>query len=334
MIKRFRDFLGPARAQALFLLFGFTGAFSLILNAVEGEWVVGAQNALVLIFIAGAALIIGTKLDRYERGRWLGLLAPAAGAVVIGVLFLPQYLLLLMGLAFGWIVAGLFLLRPRGSMQYQQAIKHLRKNEYSDAAQVMDGLIKDEPRNPNHYRFRAEILRLWGKLDRARRDYEKMIELAPGDAVGHNGLAEVHLQAGRYDAARRAAQKALELAPDEWVAAYNLGMIEDRLKESQAAVGHLHQALTLKVPDARHRLLIQLYLVRAYSRMGNVEAAEREVEALIKQRAGLQEWKTLLESEQAETLRQVIAADIETAEALIEGRLSVTALSQQTTAKS
>ena len=118
-------------------------------------------------------------------------------------------------------------------MEYQQAVKHLRKSEYAEAVKSMDSLIKQEPRDPNHYRFRAELLRLWGKLDRAKKDYQRMTELDPKSAVGYNGLAEVYLQAGDYDDALEAGQRAAELAPDEWVALYNLGMIEDRLGRSQ-----------------------------------------------------------------------------------------------------
>lgn len=35
-----------------------------------------------------------------------------------------------------------------------------------------------------------------GKLDRARRDYQKMTQIDPTSAVAFNGLAEVNLQAG------------------------------------------------------------------------------------------------------------------------------------------
>jgi Flp pilus assembly protein TadD len=211
-------------------------------------------------------------------------------------------------------------------MQYQQAVKHLRKNEYEQAVKVMDGLIREEPKNPNHYRFRAEIARIWGKLDRAKRDYRKMTELDPQSAVAFNGLAEVYLQAGDFQNAHEAALKAYELAPDEWVASYNLGMIEDRLQDSQAAVEHLREALKAKVPDMRHRLLIYLYLVRAYARMGDFDAAKTELNALRKKQGGLREWQTILASEQAETLRRVIEEDIHTAEALIYGKVEVSAL--------
>ena len=78
---------------------------------------------------------------------------------------------LLAGAALGWIIAGLFISRPRGNIEYQRAVRLLRKNDYAEAVRVMDNVIRDEPDNPQHYRFRAEILRVWGKLDRATPKY-------------------------------------------------------------------------------------------------------------------------------------------------------------------
>ncbi len=328
MMKRLTLFLGPARLRAIFLLLAITGLLSLILNAVTADWVRPVQSLLALTFIIGAAGIVWTSLDAYDRGRWLSTMLPAIGAVLIGFLFLPQYALLFMGAAVGWVVAGIFLFNPGGPMQYQQAVKHLRKNEYEDAVRIMDKLIREEPKNPNHYRFRAEVLRIWGKLSRAKRDYKTMTELAPDSAVAFNGLAEVYLQSGEYPVAHDAALKAYELAPGEWVASYNLGMIEDRLGESSAAVEHLNESLKAKVPDVRHRLLIYLYLVRAHARLGDFEQASADLTLLKKQRDGLKEWETIFSSDQAETLRQVIEDDVRTAEALIQGEISPQQLAQ------
>lgn len=331
MIKRFLLFLGPERARWLFLLLAGTGTASLILNAFvdQYDWVTNVQNLLVLALIIGASFIIGQRLDPMERGRWITILAPAVGAVLLGLTVLPQLFLPLLGAAIGWIAAAMFLFRGRGQMEIQKAVKHLRKDEYEDAVKVMDGLIKVEPHEPTHYRFRAEILRLWGKLDRAKRDYRKMAEVAKTDylkAVAYNGLAEVELQAGKYDEAREAALEAYRLAPNEWVTSYNLGMIEDRLVNADAAVKYLEEALAVKVPDARHRLLIYFYLTRAYSRLNEREKAAEMVKELRKLRGGLHEWQTILKSAQATTLRDVLEDDIQTAEQLIDGRLDVAAM--------
>lgn len=323
----FAFFLGAARLRALFLLIAGTGLFSLMLNTVRGQdWVVPVQSMLFLVAVVGAAVIIITKMEREDRQRWIALLVPAVGAIILAVFFLPHLSLALIGAAIGWIIAGLIVFRGRSPIEYQKAIRHLRHNEYEEAVKIMDGVIKDEPDQPNHYRFRAELLRLWGKLDRARRDYQKMTEIDPLSAVAFNGLAEVNLQAGRYDDALTAAHKAAELAPDEWVALYNLGMIEDRLGHSDDVIAHLNKALEAGVRDARHRLLIRLYLVRAYARLGDSAGAQAELITLRKDKAGVSEWSTILDSDQAETLRAVIGEDVEIATQLIAGTLTVDAL--------
>jgi predicted Zn-dependent protease len=230
----------------------------------------------------------------------------------------------------GWIAAGAMIFgKSRAPMQYRQAVKAMRKNDYDAAVKAMDSLIKAEPQEPNHYRFRAELLRLWGKTDRARRDYQQMTTLAQDDAtraVAFNGLAEIDLQTGKYEAAREAAQKACDLAPGEWVAAYNLGLIQDRVSDAPGAIDSLNRALAAKIPDSRHRLLVYLYLLRAHSRRQDSAAATHTLALLRKERAGLREWQSILHSDQAQVLRDVLAADIDTARRLMDGELAPAAL--------
>ena len=329
--RRFDDFalfLGPARLRALFVLIAATGLISLILNGVDGEWVTPVQSALVLVALVGAAVIIVGKMDAEDRGRWLALLLPSFGALVLALTVLPNLALPLFGAAVGWIVAGAFFFRSRAPMEYQQAVKHLRRSEYAEAVKTMDILIKQEPRNPDHYRFRAELLRLWGKLDKAKKDYQRMTELQPKSPVAYNGLAEVQLQAGNYEAAKAAGERAAELAPAEWVALYNLGMIEDRLGQSQDVVDHLDAALALKVPDARHCLLIHLYRARAYARLGDAAAAQDAAIEVRKHKNGLEEWQKILQSDQAEVLRATLGDDVAAAAEIAAGRSDVMLLAQ------
>jgi predicted Zn-dependent protease/predicted membrane protein len=325
MIEHLNAFLGPARIRALILLLALTGLFSLILRAFDSPEAdtSAAQSVTLIVFLVGAVLIVGSALDREGRIRWLSILAPALGAIVLGLTVLPQFMLALSGAAVGWIIAGAIIFRPRVPREFQQAVKHLRKGEYSDAVESMNAAIKDDPDNEDYYRFRAEVFRLWGKLDRARKDYEKMIELAPDEPVAWNGLAEVHLQSGRYAEAQQAGLRAYELAPNEWVAAYNLGMIEDRLNQPQNVIEHLQVALKQRVPDARHRLLIHLYLARAYHRTGDQDAAKAEIEALRREHAGLEEWQKLLVHEQAAALRAVLADDVQLAQDLVDGKAAL-----------
>ncbi len=329
--RRFDDFtlfLGPARLRALFIVIAATGLLSLVLNAVSADWVLPVQSLLVVVAVVGSLIIIVGKMEAEDRGRWLALLMPAFGALVLALTVLPQFSLPLLGASLGWIVAGLFFFRSRGPMEYQQAVKHLRKSEYAEAVKTMDILIKQQPNDPNHYRFRAELLRLWGRLDRARRDYQRLIELDPKSPVAYNGLAEVLLQSGDYPAAHEAGLRAAELAPDEWVALYNLGMIEDRLHQSDEVISHIQAALALKVPDARHRLLMHFYLARAHARLGDAAAAQSAALEVRRHKNGLEEWQKILGSDQAQTLRAVLGADVEAAADLAAARRDVMTLAQ------
>lgn len=329
-LQNIQIFLGPARLRIFILWFALTGLASLVLNTVvnQYDWVRPVQSLIVIAFLIGAAVIFGGRLSPEERGRWAGILTPALIAVLIALLIAPQYSAVLVGGALGWIVAALLLTRSRMPMAYKEAVRHLRKNQYDQAVKVMDRVIKEEPANPNHYRFRAEVLRVWGKLDRAARDYRKMTEIAPRSALAFNGLAEVYLQAGKYAEALEAARKANELAPDDWVTYYNLGMIEDRLRQSAPVVEHLQRALALKVKEKRHRALIHLYLARAYSRLGDETSAQQQILALKRETAGLEEWETILKSDQADTLRAVLGADVQAAQALASGELEPTAFKE------
>ncbi|MCB9452073.1 MAG: tetratricopeptide repeat protein [Anaerolineaceae bacterium] len=328
MIKRIQFFLGPTWSRIFVVWLALTGFISLVLNVIvnDYDWVRPVQSLLVVAFVVGAAAIFAWRMQPEERGRWAGILTPAIGAILLGIFIVPQWGLLLVGGALGWIATAIFLSRSRMPQEYREAVKHLRKNRYEEAVKIMDKVIKTQPANPNHYRFRAEILRVWGKLDRARRDYVKMTQIDPESALAFNGLAEVCLQARNYPAALEAAQQAHSLAPDDWVTYYNLGMIEDRLGESAQVVEHLEHALTLKIRDERHRALIHFYLARAYSRLGETKAAQKQFDLLKHQQNGLDEWDKLLKSEQADTLRAALGTDIETAQQVASGQLDLAAL--------
>jgi len=322
MLKRFQIFLGPRNFKAFIALLAVTGLGSLILNVIaeQYEWVTPVQTLLVIVFLVGAAYLIVSRLPVEERKRWLGIIVPAVLAMIIGSVFFPHIAGLFVGASAGWIVAGIFLFNSFGAPQnYKRAIKAMRKQEYDVAVEAMTELIKDEPDRPEHYRFRAELFRLWNKIKLARKDYLKMIELDDTSAIAYNGLAEVELQAKNYQKALDAGNKAHELAPDEWVAVYNLGMIEDRLRQSEKVIEHLNQALELKIPDSRHRLLVHLYRLRAYMRLGDEDSAREAFSAMKREKTGLEEWQTIMSADEAKALRDVLEADIELVNDLVNG---------------
>lgn len=319
MIRRFIAWLGIGRARFIFGLLAVTGLLSLMLNAVQPPepWIPTVQTALAALFLVGAAIAIITRFDGQERRQILLLIAPALGALLIG-LFVPQWFAALAVIAVGWIAIGLIAGRAGIRREYQRAIKHMRKGQYEEAIAILSDVIKAEPEQADHRRFRADLYRLAGNLRKARADYEKVIALTPNSGVGYNGLAEVYLQEGKYERAFEYGLKAHALEPNHWVAAYNLGMIADRMGKWTESIEYLKRALTAKMPDSRHRLLTHLWLLRAYVFTDQEQAAREALAALQSEKRGLREWQIIFESDQAEVLRRVLGEDVALAEQLAE----------------
>jgi Tfp pilus assembly protein PilF len=332
-IQRFIYWLGPARAWTLFALLAFTGLVSLILNAVQPrtQTITLVQSLLAIAFLIGAVVVVVTRFTGQERTQIGLLIGPAAGALAIGVLF-PQIFPAAAAIGAGWLVIAPITARSRIRREYQAAIKAMRKNDYNTAIKVMNDLIKAEPKQADHYRFRAEVYRLAGKPKRAKTDFEKVVSLTPESGVGYNALAELHLQTGEYDEALNFGQKALELEPRHWVAAYNLGMIEDRMGRWADAIEHLRRALDAGMSDSRHRLLAYLWIARAQVALGKIDEAQTALEGMKREKRGMREWKTIFESDQADVLRDVLLADVELAEKLVEDMVDLDALEITTNA--
>lgn len=315
MVQQFLTWLGPTRKRLLIGLLIITGLgslFSLVLASDE-SWSEPLQTVFMLAFLGGTGVIVGTKLPRPAQQRLLLTLAPAIGLVALGLVLPEGAFTILLGLAFGWLLAAQMLFRDRVRMEYRDAIKAMRKQDYNEAITIISDLIKADQKNSEHYRFRAELNRLAGRMGPAIRDYEEVVQLSPESAVGYNGLAEVYLQQGQYEKAKPYGEQAFEREPTYWVAPYNLGMIEDRLGESEKVVEHLNAVLEHGLPDSRHRLLTYVWLARAYHRLGQADKADETLAKVKREGKGLKEWETIFGSEQAGVLRKVLETDVELA---------------------
>lgn len=321
MLRELERWLGRRNFRLLVGLLVATGLTSLILQIafpVE-SWSLMLQTGLVLIFVGGAVWLVGSRVSSETRRRMLITVLPAMGAVALG-LIIPDMLRLFLGAALGWLLTAQLLMRNTEKREYKLAIRAMRQKDYAKAIETMSHLIKQEARVPEHYQFRAQLYRLNNDLKRARRDYEKIVELAPETGIGQNGLAELSLQMGDLEAARHWGQQAYERAPDDWVSLYNLGMVAERQHDDSAAITYLTRALEMKLPDSRYRLLTKFWLTRAYFRQGNMEKMQESLRDLQKEKAGLRDWKIIMESDEAAaTIRQLLAGDIQQAEALING---------------
>ncbi len=319
-MRRFTDWLGRDRALALFLLVGFSGAASLVLQAIGPQvaWVIPVQNGLALVAILGVTIIPLSRVDPADRRSLAIAIAPLVAGLGLG-LFLPQYMLWFLGAGIAWLAVSAFVLRRGVRREYRQALRHLKQGEYDAALKIITPLIKAEPDNPFHYRFRADLHRLKGRPQQAIQDFNRIIKLEPESAVGYTGLSEIHLQQGDLAQALTFAQQAYARDPQQWAMPYNLGMIEEKMGLVSEAAVHLQEALEARPPDSRHRLLIRLWLARAALKQGQPDAAEAHVAALRKEKRGLEEWQAVFASAQSGALSAILAADVNLARRLFDG---------------
>ncbi len=290
-----------------------------VLQAVfpDRSWTLRAQLGLVWLVLASLTPVLVARAPEQDRPRLWLVFAPALVLIGLGVL-VPDWALFFAGGGLGWIVAAHVLLRGRTQMGYRLAIRHLRRGEYAEALAAMQSLVEAEPKDPAHRCFRAELYRLAGDLDHAAGEYRQAVRLAPDSAAGYAGLAEVFAQQGRFDEALPLARQAYECDPNQWTAAYTLGLILDRLGQAAEAVHWLEQAQSAGIPHGRYRLLTHLWLARNHARLGEQEASRAQVKALRKQSRGLEEWQTILSSEQAAPLRALLAQDVALAQRLCD----------------
>jgi tetratricopeptide (TPR) repeat protein len=319
-VQRFITWLGQGRAWVIFSIIGVSGTLSLMLQAVGTDvaWVIPVQNGLFLAALLGVIVVIVGRLDPIDRQPLLISILPLFVGFAVGIV-IPALMLWALGAGFGWLIVSQVILRRNVRREYQQAIRYLRNNDYAEAIHIISCLIKAEPEDSHHYRFRADLYRLQGKYNKAIKDYEQIIKLEPESSIGHNGLSEIALQENDLENALEHARRAYDLEPEQWSMSYNLAMIEDRLGMASDAVAHLQETLAAGVSDSRHRLLIHLWLGRAFFRLGDRGQAEEQLSLIRRQNRGLKEWQTVLESEQAQTIRQILREDVALAQQIFDG---------------
>jgi tetratricopeptide (TPR) repeat protein len=257
-----------------------------------------------------------------SRLTWL---VAGLGLLLLLALLVPGQAILFAGAAAGWALAVLVMFRSREHMEYQRAIRHMRRGEYQQALVVLEKVIDTKPDSLEHRSFRANLYLLEKDLSRAEMDYEWVIAHDPASPAGYIGLAEIALQRRDYPQAQKHALDALKRDAGGWIAAYNLGLIEDRTGDSEAVIDHLQTALINGLPD-RYQLMARLWLARNYHRLGRDDDAQKQIALLRKEKKVLRQWQVILESEQGAVLRDLLEQDVQLAQELVESEVTLAAL--------
>lgn len=123
----------------------------------------------------------------------------------------------------------------------------------AEALHWIGELRRLEPHELLHAQNEAVLyvrLRQW---EHAERVFREICQMAPGNAVGYAGLAELYLRTGRHlPEARRLAEQAVALEPTAWRLAV-LAALAERSGDLEAARAALRRAMALEPNDPKYR---------------------------------------------------------------------------------
>ena len=139
--------------------------------------------------------------------------------------------------------------------------------EYARKAAAMD------PKLPLAHQLLGEWYLYESKIDEAIAEFQKELEINPGDAAAYYKLADCYSRVQKFDEAERLLQRSIWLEPTSTGPYILLGKVLEKKGETELAVRALQRALTMDPNNPiPHHLLGQ-----AYRDLGKSEEAEREL---------------------------------------------------------
>jgi tetratricopeptide (TPR) repeat protein len=149
-----------------------------------------------------------------------------------------------------------------------------QQSNYKGAIDDYSNALSIDNRNPTTYFNRGTAYHRIGDLDKAESDLDKAIDLNPNLAEALNNRSHVRFDKRQYDQALNDADRAIALNPSLAEAYLNRGNVVFIKKDLKGATEAFNKAISLK-PNA-------LTLARAYNNLGNIYAAEPNIDFAIK----------------------------------------------------
>jgi tetratricopeptide (TPR) repeat protein len=165
---------------------------------------------------------------------------------------------------------------PQNLDAYQQLAGILQATgRLDETLEVYQMALEKRPDAAEMHHFVGVLYEMGGKLDLAKAEYERAIELDESLGQSKNNLAYLLAESGEdLDQALTLAQEAKALMPESASAADTLGWVLYRRGISSAAVGYLREAVAGMDPKSPNMGVVRHHLAQAY------EANDQKSEAV------------------------------------------------------
>jgi len=139
---------------------------------------------------------------------------------------------------------------PAAQRRYQQALDAIREGDVEKAEAMLESLILDYPDLDGPRLNLAILFAADSREPEARALVDEVLAHDPDDAVAWNQLGILERRAGEFNAAAEAYGRALELSPNYGLAHRNLGVLLDLyMGQPDKALVHYERYLELDGPD-------------------------------------------------------------------------------------
>ncbi len=129
---------------------------------------------------------------------------------------------------------------------YQQAIFHLRQQQFQEAIDCCLQALKYQPTFAQAYQTLGIALQVQGQDEEAKSYYLKALEIQPDLVEVYANLGTIYTQQKHWEEAITVYQKAIEIQPKLAVAYRNLAQILTQLNRQSEAVEYWYEALQLE----------------------------------------------------------------------------------------
>jgi Tfp pilus assembly protein PilF len=203
---------------------------------------------------------------------------PSAGlfaALMTGVVFLAGAMRRTYGRAALFLVIGVLPLLLAGAAYSRNSLWETRVGLWEDT-------VAKSPLRARAHNNLGRAYEAGGRLEEARKEFERAVNLFPEYAEARNNLGIAHLRGGEVNQAVEQFKKALELKPDYAEAHSNLGNAFMQRGQTTRAIREYRAALRLKplYADAHFNLGL------AYLSAGSAEAARQAFSETLRIRPG------------------------------------------------
>jgi tetratricopeptide (TPR) repeat protein len=152
---------------------------------------------------------------------------------------------------------------PEAKRFYFKAQDALRSGKLVKAIQYLKRSLEIKDDYQPSCRELAEIYHQHGNLDEAEKYIRRSLQINPNDPVSLFVQGVIHITKGEIQTALRFFNKVLEHGELTWGLAYNLGLCYYGLKDFDASIQYLNQAIQKDPSQVQSYLLLaQVYIVQ------------------------------------------------------------------------